>query len=147
MFDTEQITLGSTITLAKKMGMAMEPSLSMQAAAVLLGLGALGGLVMAGIRFSGTPRPPSWLAMLHGVFAAAGLTLLIYAAVTTGILRLAQFALGLLVLAALGGTAINLLYHSKMLPLPKSWIVGHALVAVSGYLLLLLSIFSLTQGT
>ena len=146
MFATEQIYREFMTTVAKKMGMAMEPNLSMQAAAVLLGLGALGGLVMAGVRFSGAPRPPSWLAMFHGVLAAAGLTLLIYAAVTTGIPRLAQFALGLLVLAALGGTAINLLYHSKMLPLPKSWIVGHALVAVGGYSLLLVSVFRLVQG-
>jgi len=113
----------------------------MQVAAVLLGLGAGGGLIMAGIRFSGKPRPPSSIAMLHGVLAAAGLTLLIYAALTVGIPQLAQVALGVLFLAALGGTAINLLYHSKMLPLPKSWVIGHALVAVVGYLLLLVSIF------
>lgn len=123
----------------------MEPNLSMQVAAVLLGIGALGGLIMAGIRFSGKPRPPSSLAMLHGVLAAAGLTLLIYAALTVGIPQLAQVALGVLFLAALGGTAINLLYHSKMLPLPKSWIIGHALAAVVGYLLLLASIFRVTQ--
>ena len=123
----------------------MEPNLSMQVAAVLLGIGAGGGLIMAGIRFSGRPRPPSSLAMLHGVLAAAGLTLLIYAALTVGIPQLAQVALGVLVLAALGGTAINLLYHSKMLPLPKSWVIGHALVAVVGYLLLLASIFRVTQ--
>lgn len=129
------------------MGVPVEPNLSMQVAAVLLGLGALGGLVMAGVRFSGAPRPPSWLAMLHGVLAAAGLTLLIYAAVTTALPRLAQYSLVLLVLAALGGAAINLLYHSKMLPLPKSWIVGHALVAVAGYSLLLVSVFRLGQGT
>jgi len=123
----------------------VEPNLSMQVAAVLLGIGALGGLVMAGIRFSGKPRPPSSLAMLHGVLAAAGLTLLIYAALTVGIPQLAQVALGILFLAALGGTAINLLYHSKMLPLPKSWVIGHASVAVVGYLLLLASIFRVTQ--
>jgi len=52
----------------------------MQAAAVLLGAGALGGLVMAGIRLKGEARPPTWLAMVHGVLAAAALTLLIHAA-------------------------------------------------------------------
>jgi hypothetical protein len=58
----------------------MEPNVSMQAAAVLLGAGALGGLVMAGIRLKGEARPPTWLAMVHGVLAAAALTLLIHAA-------------------------------------------------------------------
>ncbi len=118
----------------------MEPNMSMQVAAALLGMGALGGLVMAGIRFSGAPRPPSWIAMLHGVLAAAGLTLLIYSALTVGIPRMAQLATGLLVLAALGGTVINLQFHSKMLALPKPLIVGHALLAVSGFALLVLAI-------
>ena len=45
----------------------------MQAAAILFGLAALGGLVMAFLRWSGAPRPPDWLAMGHGLLAAAGL--------------------------------------------------------------------------
>jgi len=121
----------------------MEPSMSMQAATALLGVGALGGLVMAGIRFSGVPRPPSWLAMLHGVLAAGGLTLLIYTALTVGIPLMAQFALGLLVVAALGGTFINLQFHSKMLPLPIPLMIGHAVIAVAGFALLLLSVLKL----
>lgn len=118
----------------------MEPYLAMKTAAILFGIGAVGGLIMAGIRFSGAPRPPSSLAMLHGVLAAAGLTLLIYSALTVGIPRMAQLATGLLVLAALGGTVINLQFHSKMLPLPKALIIGHALLAVSGFVLLLLCV-------
>lgn len=124
----------------------MEPILEMQVAAVVLWIGAILGLIMTWIRFSGAPRPPSWLAMLHGVLAAAGLTLLIFAAATTGIPPLAQVALAVLVVAALGGTAINLRYHSNMLPLPKSWVIGHALVAVTGYLLLLVSVFRLFRS-
>ena len=118
----------------------MEPNTSLQAATGLLGLTALGGLVMAGIRMKGTARPPSWLAMLHGVLAAAALTLLVYAAVTVGIPRLAQFALGLLGVAALGGAFINLQYHAKMLPLPIPVIIVHALLAVAGFVLLLLCV-------
>ena len=124
----------------------MEPNLSMQAATVLLGAGAVGGLVMAGIRLKGAERPPSWLAMGHGVLAAAALTLLTYAALTVGIPQLAQFGLGLLILAAIGGAGINLLYHSKMLPLPIPLIIGHALIAVSGFVLLLVSVFGLPRG-
>ncbi len=33
---------------------------------ILLAIGAAGGLVMAGIRFTGNRQPPPALAMLHG---------------------------------------------------------------------------------
>ena len=118
----------------------MEPNMSLQTATVLLGAGALGGLVMAGIRLKGEARPPSWLAMAHGVLAAAALTLLIYAALTVGIPTLSLYATGLLVIAAAGGAAINLLYHSKMLPLPIPLIIVHAVLAVLGFVLLLASL-------
>ncbi len=123
----------------------MEPNLSMQVATILLGAAAVGGLVMAGIRLKGAERPPSWLAMGHGVLAAAALTLLTYAALTVGIPKLAQYGLGLLVLAAIGGAGINLMYHSKMLPLPIPLIIGHALIAVAGFTLLLVSVFGLAR--
>ena len=109
-------------------------------ALVLLGIAALGGLVMAVMRFRGTPRPPNWLAMLHGLLAASGLVLLINAAFTVGVPQLAQFALGLLVLAALGGAYINLQYHGKNLPLPIPVILLHAALAVAGFALLVLAV-------
>ena len=123
----------------------MEPNLSLQVATILLGAGAVGGLVMAGIRLKGVERPPSWLAMAHGVLAAAALTLLTYAALTVGIPKLALYGLGLLILAAIGGAAINLLYHAKMLPLPIPLIIVHALIAVAGFVLLLVSVFGLPR--
>jgi hypothetical protein len=112
----------------------------MRAAVILLGITALGGLSMAILRWRGAPRPPDWLAMLHGLLAAAGLTLLIHAALTVGIPSTAMLALGLFVIAALGGATLNLRYHAKQLPLPKSWIVGHAALAVAAYGLLLLAL-------
>jgi hypothetical protein len=124
----------------------MEPNSSLQVATVLLGVGAAGGLVMAGIRLKGADRPPSWLAMLHGVLAAAALTLLAYAAFTVGIPTLAQYALAVLIVAALGGAAINLLYHSKMLPLPIPMVIGHALLAALGFVLLLMSVIGLARA-
>lgn len=117
----------------------MEPNTMMQTAAALFGAAALGGLLMAGMRFSGTPRPPAWLAMGHGLLAAAGLTLLTYAAVTVGIPPMGQLALALFILAAIGGAAMNLLFHWKLLPLPIPLMIGHALMAVTGFVLLLLS--------
>jgi len=105
-------------------------------AMILLGLTAVGGLIMAIIRFSGAERPPSWLAMGHGLLAASGLTLLLYAGLTAGIPRLAWLGVALLVIAALGGAFINLAYHAKLLPIPKNIVVIHALLAVSGFGLL-----------
>ncbi len=96
---------------------------------------------MAFIRWSGAPRPPDWLAMGHGLLAAAGLTLLIHAAVTTGLPVLAQASLGLFVIAALGGAFINLRYHARQLPLPNALIVGHALLAVLAFVVLLVALF------
>jgi len=119
---------------------------SMQVALVLFGLAALGGLVMAGIRFSGKPRPPSWLALLHGLGAGAGLTLLIYAAVTVGVPPQAQLALGLLVVAAAGGLTMNLMFHQKMQPLPKPMVIGHGLLAAAGFVLLLLTVCGQAQA-
>jgi hypothetical protein len=114
---------------------------AMQAAAILFGIAALGGLAMAFMRWSGAPRPPDWLAMLHGLLAAAGLTLLIRAAVTVGLPTLALGSLCLFVLAALGGAYVNLRFHARQLALPKAWIVGHAALAVIAYALLLLALF------
>lgn len=114
----------------------------MQTAACLLAMAAAGGLTMAAIRWWGNPRPPSWLAMGHGLLAGAALTLLAYACFTVGLPSRGQLALALLATAAAGGAAINLLFHSRMHPLPKSWIVGHALLAVAGFATLLSAIFS-----
>jgi len=119
----------------------MEPRLVMTTAAVLFGISALGGLIMAGIRFSG-PNPPAWLAMLHGFLSAAALTLLIYAACTVGLPKLADLAIVLFIIAALGGVVMNLVYQWKLLPLPKWLVIVHGLLAVSGFVLLLASLWT-----
>ena len=119
----------------------MEMMMMLKTAALLFAAAALGGILMAGIRFSGHPRPPSWLAMGHGLLAASGLTLLIYAELMAGIPLLAKFALALFIIAAIGGAAMNLLFHTKQLPLPIPLMIVHALLAVSAFVLLLLSIF------
>ncbi|WP_035052243.1 hypothetical protein [Andreprevotia chitinilytica] len=119
----------------------MEPYVMMQTAAALFGAAAVGGLVMAGMRFSGIPRPPAWLAMGHGLLAGAGLTLLIYAAATLGIPPMAHVALTLFVVAALGGAAMNLLFHWRLRPLPVLLMIPHALLAAVGFVLLLITLF------
>lgn len=112
----------------------------MQWAAILLGLAALGGLTLAGIRLSGAPRPPTWMALGHGAIAATGLGVLIYAAAVSGIPGLAQVALGVLVLAAMGGATLFLGFHLREQPLPIPLVLGHGLMAATGYVLLLVSL-------
>jgi hypothetical protein len=117
----------------------MEPNRIMQTAVILFAISAVGGIVMAGIRFGGRPHPPTALAMLHGFLSAAALTLLIYAACTVGLPSLALAATGLFVVAAIGGVVMNLNYHWKMLPLPKWLVLVHAAIAVTGFLCLLVA--------
>jgi hypothetical protein len=119
----------------------MDAVMMMKTAVVLLIIAALGGLLMLGIRLAGKDRPPTAIAMLHGLLAAAALSLLIYAAVFAGIPPLALAAIGSLVAAALVGTAINLMYHSKQLRLPITPIVIHAGFAIAGVTLLLVVLF------
>ena len=47
----------------------MELLTMLRTSSVLLAITAVGGVVMAAIRFSGKPSPPSWLAMVHGLLA------------------------------------------------------------------------------
>jgi glucose uptake protein GlcU len=93
---------------------------------------------MAFVRFSKQLNPPNWLAMLHGLLAAAGLTLLLYAAFAVGIPTLANVGLVILVIAALGGLLLNLKYQWQRALLPPGLMVGHALVAVIGFVLVLI---------
>jgi hypothetical protein len=114
----------------------------MKTAAILLAIAAVGGLTMAVIRFKGVDRPPTLFLMAHGVLAAAALTLLIYAAATIGLPKLAMASLAVLVLVAIVGASLNLMFHAKMLPIPKGPIVVHGIVAVVGFVLLLLAVMS-----
>ena len=43
----------------------------MTTALVLFGIAAVGGLTMVTMILKGAPRPPLWLALLHGALAAA----------------------------------------------------------------------------
>ena len=113
----------------------------LQVAAMVLVLAALGGLAMAGIRFGRRTNPPAWLAMLHGLLASAGITLLAYAVLVAGAGGRAQAALVLLLLAAAGGAVMSLQYKWKQRLLPAWLVMVHALAAVAGFVLLLLEAF------
>jgi hypothetical protein len=104
-------------------------------AVALLAIGALGGAVMAIIRFFKAVNPPAWLAMLHGFLAAAAASLLLYAALTVGIPQLAGVGLALLLIAAVVGIFLNLNYQWNRVPLPRGLTIGHAVLAVVGFAL------------
>jgi len=106
-------------------------------AVTLFAIAAGGGLVMAGVRATGDRNPPAWLAMLHGLLAAAGLTLLLFAAFTIGLPKYALWGTVLLIVAAVGGLYLNLGFQEKRELLPKPVMYVHALIAVIGFVLLI----------
>jgi hypothetical membrane protein len=110
-------------------------------ATLLFILAALGGLVMAGIRFARKENPPAWLAMLHGLLAASGLTLLAYSVFTETVPPLATAALALFVLAACGGAVMSLAYKWRQRLLPAWLVTAHALLAIAGFLSLLVAVY------
>ena len=120
----------------------MESATMLLTAVALFTLAALGGLLMAGIRFGGKRNPPAWLAMLHGLLAAAGLTLLAYATFTTGVPATANLALLLFLVAAGGGAILSLAYKWKQILLPAWLVVVHATAAVLAFVLLLAAAFT-----
>ena len=107
-------------------------------AIVLFAIAAAGGLVMAAVRVFGVRNPPAWLALLHGLLAGAGLTLLLFAAFAAGVPTLAIWALVLLLIAAAGGLLMNLGYAWNRQLLPKPLMYGHVLIAVVGFILLII---------
>jgi len=113
----------------------------LQVAAILVLVTAVGGVVMALVRFARGRNPPAWLSMLHGLLAAAGLVLVAYAAFSVGISMLAITGLLLLVLAAAVGAFLNLAFQWKRRLLPPMLVAVHATLAVIGFGCLLLATF------
>lgn len=124
----------------------MDAQLMLRTAIVLLAVTALGGLVMAAIRFAGRPHPPSAVAMLHGLLAAGGLTLLLYAAFTTALPGGAWLGLAILLVAALGGLVLNLRYHWQREALPIWLVLVHAAAGAIGLVVLAASAWNPAGG-
>jgi len=108
-------------------------------AIVLFAVAALGGLYMAVVRLRGAERPPTGIALLHGALAAAGLIVLIVAVADGSAPAAARTALVIFIVAALGGFYLFAQHLSKKaLPIPV--VVIHALVAVVGFVILLVAV-------
>jgi len=104
-------------------------------AAILFTLTGLGGEVLASFPLRGVPRPPTWLALGHGAIAVASFAAFFYAA-TSGLGTLAQIAVTVLLLAAVGGATLFLGFHLRTKPLPVLLVLGHGLTAITGVVLL-----------
>lgn len=104
-------------------------------AVVIFAIGAVGGVVLAlhVLRGKFAPWP---LSILHAALGATGLVLLIFAVLQGLADSRAAWALGLFVVAALGGFYLASLHRRQVLP-PKGIVALHALLAVSGFGLLL----------
>jgi hypothetical protein len=109
--------------------------------AILFALAALGGLTLAVMHFrsGGRERPPTALAVGHGLVAAAALVLLVIGVLgaAAGSSTLPVVALAIFVVAALGGAYLFLGKHLRGQALPSAVVVVHGLAAVAGFLVLL----------
>lgn len=99
-------------------------------------IAALLGVYMA-LRVFKNVMPPWPAAVFHGLFAATGLVLLLYAAFFTAVPapQTVVIAAVLLVIAALGGFVLVSYHLRKQVP-PKALAGVHALLAVAGFLTL-----------
>jgi hypothetical protein len=96
---------------------------------------ALFGLYMAARVFGG--NLPPWIAViLHGVLAASGVLVLLYALFTGMQTMAVVIGAVLLVIAALGGFFM-FSFQLRKLPPPKAIVVVHAIAAVLGVVCLL----------
>ena len=118
----------------------MEVQTLLQTACALFVLAALGGLAMAGIRFSGNRNPPVWLAMGHGGLAVAGVALLAFAVIAGSAPVAALWSLVVLLVAAAGGTVLFRSYEWTRELLPVWLVLVHAMVAVLGFLMLVVAV-------
>ena len=120
----------------------MSPHTMLLTCFILFAITAFLGITMVGIRESRSRNPPAWLTMFHGLPAAAGLTLLLYATAAFGVARLALAALILFLIAAGGGAVLNLVYQQRGQLLPRWLMYLHLLLAVSGFVLLGIDVFA-----
>ena len=100
-------------------------------AIILFAVAAVAGFTMAAIHFRTHTAPRALLAGLHGLFAASGLSVLVLAVIRASS-AFTQAALGILVLAALGGFTL-VSFHLRGRALPDGLIVGHALLGIAGF--------------
>jgi hypothetical protein len=111
-------------------------------AVIVFALAAVVGLTMAVQHFKGKTPPKAGVAILHGLLAVTGVILLLLGVRDIGFGTPHAWALGLFVVAALGGLYL-VSHHMRQRPLPNGVIVIHALVAVVAFLVLVTAVYLL----
>jgi hypothetical protein len=107
-------------------------------AAVLFAIAAVGGVTLAAMHLR-TQKPNLSVALIHGLFAATGLVVLLIAVIKAGGFGLAGTALVIFLVAALGGfTLISMHLRGKTLSTPL--VLGHGLIAVTAFVILLIGL-------
>lgn len=99
---------------------------------ILFALAALGGLTMAGMKFSAKAIPLP-LAIGHGLLAVSGLVLLIWHIITVGGGSLLKAAVVIFILAALGGLTL-FSFHLRGRSLPNPLILVHGAIAATAFI-------------
>ena len=107
-------------------------------AVLLFLLAAIGGLIMAVLNYR-KKNIPLILALGHGLLAAAGLVIFIVALISASTGSLLTISLILFIVAALGGFVLFYFQLRNQL-LPSTMVLIHGLVAVSAFVLLLISV-------
>jgi hypothetical protein len=109
-------------------------------AAILFAIAAVGGLTMAVSHFRGK-LPPVALAVLHGVFAASGLVVLLLALGSgAGFTGLGGLSFLIFLAAAIGGFFL-ISQHFLKGKLPSPVVLIHGAAAVVAFVCLLIAIF------
>ena len=107
----------------------------------IFAIAALGGLVLAASVLRGRLAP--WaISLLHALLGASGLVLLVVVVLQGSAAGRVTAALGLLVLAALGGFYLASIHLRKKVA-PKGVVFLHAGVAVVGFLTLLSAVLGI----
>jgi hypothetical protein len=110
-------------------------------AIVIFAIAALGGLVLASSVLRGKLAP--WaISVLHALLGASGLVLLVVIVLQDQGSARVTAALGLLVVAALGGFYLASLHLRKVVA-PKAVVFVHAGVALVGFLTLLSAVLAI----
>jgi hypothetical protein len=113
----------------------------LNSALLIFAIAALGGLILAANVLRGRFAP--WaLSIVHALLGATGLGLLILIVLRGTTPGRVTAALGLLVLAALGGFYLASLHLRKQIA-PKAVVLIHAGVAVTGFLTLLSAVLAI----
>ena len=107
---------------------------------ILFAIAAIGGLALVYLKFSGQVIPMS-LALVHGLFAAAGLVALIVNVYRNTAINMMNISLALFVIVAIGGFILFSFYVRKK-ELPNALIAIHGSGAIISFVLLLITVFA-----